>query len=200
MGVPRSNLRRHWNRQISTISSAHTFVRSIIVRSVLRDTPRSRLQICSTPLIFAAPLNLSPVTTGSLRGDYCIRVGRNLIHGSDGGESAQHEIGMWFTEVGPCRYCHRGCCGRYRFRCCCHRRPPLFRAGDVVACVVFVVVRTISLQRLMLVVDVNPCRARETQKSTRDMHCRCAFLPCERKQGILFSRRRRDGSTRLSRD
>ncbi|CAN0151911.1 unnamed protein product, partial [Ectocarpus fasciculatus] len=35
---------------------------------------------------------------GSLRGDYCIRVGRNLIHGSDGGESAQHEIGMWFTE------------------------------------------------------------------------------------------------------
>lgn len=37
--------------------------------------------------------------SGSLRGDYCIRVGRNLIHGSDGGESAQHEIGMWFTEV-----------------------------------------------------------------------------------------------------
>eukprot|EP00904_Undaria_pinnatifida_P014226 jgi/Undpi1/9934/HiC_scaffold_28.g12388.m1 len=36
---------------------------------------------------------------GSLRGDYCIRVGRNLIHGSDGGESAQHEIGMWFTEA-----------------------------------------------------------------------------------------------------
>ncbi|CAM9996504.1 unnamed protein product [Scytosiphon promiscuus] len=35
---------------------------------------------------------------GSLRGDYCIRVGRNLVHGSDGGESAQHEIGMWFTE------------------------------------------------------------------------------------------------------
>lgn len=22
------------------------------------------------------------------------------MHGSDGGESAQHEIGMWFTEVG----------------------------------------------------------------------------------------------------
>ncbi|CAN0041595.1 unnamed protein product, partial [Hapterophycus canaliculatus] len=35
---------------------------------------------------------------GSIRGDFCIRVGRNLIHGSDGGESAQHEIGMWFTE------------------------------------------------------------------------------------------------------
>ncbi|CAM9585140.1 unnamed protein product, partial [Discosporangium mesarthrocarpum] len=35
---------------------------------------------------------------GSLRGDYCIRVGRNMIHGSDGPESAKHEIGMWFTE------------------------------------------------------------------------------------------------------
>ncbi|CAM9644554.1 unnamed protein product, partial [Choristocarpus tenellus] len=35
---------------------------------------------------------------GSLRGEYCICVGRNLIHGSDGPDSAKHEIGMWFTE------------------------------------------------------------------------------------------------------
>lgn len=48
---------------------------------------------CDVVVAFAAD------QSGSLRGDYCIRVGRNLIHGSDGGESAQHEIGMWFTEV-----------------------------------------------------------------------------------------------------
>jgi len=34
---------------------------------------------------------------GTIRGDFCVRVGRNIIHGSDGPESAQHEIGFWFS-------------------------------------------------------------------------------------------------------
>lgn len=34
---------------------------------------------------------------GSIRGDYCVITGRNIIHGSDGPESAEHEINMWFT-------------------------------------------------------------------------------------------------------
>ena len=42
---------------------------------------------------------------GSLRGDFCIEVGRNVIHGSDAVESAQHEIGLWFPE-GVCEYEH----------------------------------------------------------------------------------------------
>jgi nucleoside-diphosphate kinase len=33
---------------------------------------------------------------GSIRGDLCISVGRNIIHGSDGPDSAQHEISFWF--------------------------------------------------------------------------------------------------------
>ncbi|KRX10242.1 Nucleoside diphosphate kinase [Pseudocohnilembus persalinus] len=35
---------------------------------------------------------------GSIRGDYCIDVGRNIIHGSDAVESAQKEIALWFNE------------------------------------------------------------------------------------------------------
>ena len=35
---------------------------------------------------------------GTIRGDYCIELGRNVIHGSDAVESAQHEIGLWFPE------------------------------------------------------------------------------------------------------
>ncbi len=35
---------------------------------------------------------------GSIRGDYCVETGRNILHGSDGAESAQHEIKMWFNE------------------------------------------------------------------------------------------------------
>lgn len=34
---------------------------------------------------------------GTIRGDYCIDVGRNIIHGSDSVESANHEIGLWFA-------------------------------------------------------------------------------------------------------
>jgi nucleoside-diphosphate kinase len=34
---------------------------------------------------------------GSIRGDYSIDVGRNIIHGSDSTDSAKHEINFWFA-------------------------------------------------------------------------------------------------------
>merc|ERR1711934_1350825 len=33
---------------------------------------------------------------GTIRGDYCIEVGRNVCHGSDAVASAEHEIALWF--------------------------------------------------------------------------------------------------------
>ena len=38
--------------------------------------------------------------TGSIRGDYGTEVTFNLVHGSDSGESAAREIGIWFPELG----------------------------------------------------------------------------------------------------
>jgi nucleoside-diphosphate kinase len=35
---------------------------------------------------------------GTIRGDYCVEVGRNICHGSDSVESANHEIAHWFPE------------------------------------------------------------------------------------------------------
>ncbi len=35
-------------------------------------------------------------TPGSLRGDYALEIGQNLVHGSDSPESAQREIGIFF--------------------------------------------------------------------------------------------------------
>ncbi len=35
---------------------------------------------------------------GTIRGDFCIDVGRNIIHGSDAVEAAQREIALWFPE------------------------------------------------------------------------------------------------------
>ena len=37
--------------------------------------------------------------TGSIRGDYALEVGQNMVHGSDSPESATREIGIWFPEL-----------------------------------------------------------------------------------------------------
>lgn len=41
------------------------------------------------------PLNAEP---GTIRGDFGISIGRNIIHGSDAVETAQREISLWFKE------------------------------------------------------------------------------------------------------
>ncbi len=38
-------------------------------------------------------------TPGSIRGDYALEIGENLVHGSDSPESAAREIGIFFPEL-----------------------------------------------------------------------------------------------------
>jgi nucleoside-diphosphate kinase len=38
--------------------------------------------------------------TGSIRGDFAIEVGQNMVHGSDSTESAAREVGLFFPELG----------------------------------------------------------------------------------------------------
>ena len=42
------------------------------------------------------PLEASP---GSIRGDYAVAVGQNMVHGSDAPESAGRETGLFFPEL-----------------------------------------------------------------------------------------------------
>jgi nucleoside-diphosphate kinase len=42
------------------------------------------------------PLEASP---GSIRGDYAIEVGQNMVHGSDSAASAAREVGLFFPEL-----------------------------------------------------------------------------------------------------
>lgn len=42
------------------------------------------------------PLEAAP---GSIRGDFAIETGQNLVHGSDSQESAAREIGLFFGEI-----------------------------------------------------------------------------------------------------
>jgi nucleoside-diphosphate kinase len=37
---------------------------------------------------------------GSIRGEYAIEVGQNMVHGSDSTESAAREVGLFFPELG----------------------------------------------------------------------------------------------------
>ena len=39
---------------------------------------------------------------GTIRGDYAIDIGRNIIHGSDGEDTAKFEINLWFKENELC--------------------------------------------------------------------------------------------------
>ncbi|XP_035939231.2 nucleoside diphosphate kinase 3 isoform X2 [Halichoerus grypus] len=48
----------------------------------------SRTLIGATDPADAAP--------GTIRGDFCVEVGKNVIHGSDSVESARREIALWF--------------------------------------------------------------------------------------------------------
>jgi len=43
------------------------------------------------------PLDAAP---GTIRGDYALDVGQNVIHGSDGPESAARELALHFPELG----------------------------------------------------------------------------------------------------
>jgi nucleoside-diphosphate kinase len=37
--------------------------------------------------------------SGSIRGDYAIAVGQNMVHGSDAPESAKREVGLFFADL-----------------------------------------------------------------------------------------------------
>ncbi len=42
--------------------------------------------------------NPTTADPGSIRGDFGVSIGRNLIHGSDAIETAQTEVALWFDE------------------------------------------------------------------------------------------------------
>jgi nucleoside-diphosphate kinase len=39
-------------------------------------------------------------TPGSIRGDYALEIGQNLVHGSDSPESAAREVKLFFPDLG----------------------------------------------------------------------------------------------------
>ena len=64
----------------------------------LEDSDRCKCNLLLMPVWGAGATNPAASEPGTIRGDYCIEVGRNIIHGSDAVESAQKEIALWFPE------------------------------------------------------------------------------------------------------
>ncbi|XP_035255117.1 nucleoside diphosphate kinase 3 isoform X1 [Anguilla rostrata] len=54
------------------------------------------LDVVKTARRMLGETNPADSLPGTIRGDYCLEVGRNVIHGSDSVESAQREISLWF--------------------------------------------------------------------------------------------------------
>ena len=44
------------------------------------------------------PTNGREATPGTIRGDFAVDIGHNIIHGSDGEDTAAFELGLWFPD------------------------------------------------------------------------------------------------------
>ena len=56
---------------------------------------------CRKQIGATKPLEAEP---GTIRGDLAIDIGRNIIHGSDGEDTAKFEINLWFTKEEICEW------------------------------------------------------------------------------------------------
>jgi len=54
--------------------------------------------VCAGGRLLVGATNPNDSLPGSIRGDLCVDIGRNIIHGSDGTESAKDEISLWFKD------------------------------------------------------------------------------------------------------
>uniref|UniRef100_A0A674P7R6 Nucleoside diphosphate kinase n=1 Tax=Takifugu rubripes TaxID=31033 RepID=A0A674P7R6_TAKRU len=54
--------------------------------------------VVKTGRVMLGETNPAESKPGTIRGDFCIDVNRNIIHGSDSVESAKKEISLWFQE------------------------------------------------------------------------------------------------------
>lgn len=54
--------------------------------------------VITTARSMVGKTNPVDAASGTIRGDFATSVGMNIIHGSDSQESAEREIGLWFSE------------------------------------------------------------------------------------------------------
>lgn len=71
------------------------FITSAPIVAMVLEGP-SAVSVARTMMGPTDPLTAAP---GTIRGDYALEIGENIVHGSDSVESAEREIGLYFTEL-----------------------------------------------------------------------------------------------------
>jgi nucleoside-diphosphate kinase len=64
--------------------------------ALVAEGPRAPEAVCALMGV-TDPVKSAP---GSIRGDYALEIGQNLVHGSDSPESAQREVALFFPALG----------------------------------------------------------------------------------------------------
>ena len=93
MQVPQSLAEKHYavHKERPFYQGLISYITSgPVVAMVLEAIQAARNTMGATNPVDAAP--------GTIRADFGMEIGRNLVHGSDGPETAAFEIGLWFGD------------------------------------------------------------------------------------------------------
>ena len=96
MRVDEDLARRHYEAHLERpfFPSLLSFITSSPIIALAIDGPNA-VDITRSVMGATNPLEASP---GSIRGDYALSVGPNLIHGSDSPEAARRELDLFFSD------------------------------------------------------------------------------------------------------
>jgi nucleoside-diphosphate kinase len=70
------------------------YITSSPVVAMVVEGPKA-IEVTRNTMGATNPVNAAP---GTIRADYALEIGRNLVHGSDGPETADAEIALWFDK------------------------------------------------------------------------------------------------------
>jgi len=92
--LPRETAEEHYgeHRERPFFGELVDFITGGPLVAMVVEGPRA-VEAVRTLMGVTDPVKSAP---GSLRGDYALEIGQNLVHGSDSPESAQREIGIFF--------------------------------------------------------------------------------------------------------
>ena len=96
MQVPRDLAERHYavHKGKSFYNGLIEYITSSPVVAMVWEGQRA-IEVTRRTFGSTHPTDADP---GTIRADYAVETGRNLVHGSDGPETAAYELPLWFTE------------------------------------------------------------------------------------------------------
>lgn len=102
MSVSSATAKRHYAEHIGKpfFKSLIDYITSAPVLAMVVEGPNA-VEICRSTI---GATNPAAATPGSIRGDFGVSVGRNLVHGSDSVRSAAREIKLFFKKDELVRY------------------------------------------------------------------------------------------------